>query len=163
MADLEHARALFQEYGAQIGIELYFPNFRDEIAALPGGYTPPGGRLHVRYEEGRPAGCVALRPLSATVCELKRLYVRPEFRGSGLGRKLVELMTAEARAIGYSAMRLDTLPAMRGAIALYRELGFHEIPAYGVNPAPGSLFFELNLAAAYSGSQAADATWSAVL
>jgi putative acetyltransferase len=137
---------LFQEYGAQLQIERYSANFGREVATLPGDYAPPRGRLHVAYEGGHAAGCVALRALSESVCELKRLYVRPAFRGSGLGRRLVELMVVQARAIGYRAMRLDTLPDMREAIALYRALGFQEIAAYGPDPLPGALFLELSLA-----------------
>lgn len=145
MADLEHVRVLFREYAATLGIDLCFQNFEYEVETLPGSYAPPRGRLKVVYRDGVPAACVALRPLSESVCELKRLYVRPHFRGSGLGRELAQLMIAEARGVGYGAMRLDTLPAMQEAIGLYRRLGFQEIAAYTANPVPGALFFELKL------------------
>lgn len=145
MVHLDHARALFEEYAAQLGVDLCFQNFSQELATLPGDYAPPRGRLHIEYRNSEPAACVALRPFSEKVCELKRLYVRPAFRGAGLGRKLVEKMAHEACTAGYRAMRLDTLPTMEKAIALYREMGFQEISPYRANPVPGSLFFELDL------------------
>jgi putative acetyltransferase len=147
MADLDLARELFREYAAQLGIDLCFQSFDQELATLPGDYAPPRGRLHIEYQDGQPAACVALRPLSQSICELKRLYVRPAFRGRGLGRRLAELMIAEARAIGYDAMRLDTLPSMREGIALYRSLGFREVPPYRTYTSQELLFFELDLTA----------------
>lgn len=144
--EIDLAHSLFEEYAAGVGISLCFQNFDQELAKLPGDYAPPSGRLLlVRYGE-EVAGCVALRRLSDEVCEMKRLYVRPEFRGKGLGRKTVDAIIAEAKQIGYSRMKLDTLPGkMDDAIALYRLLGFTEVAAYYDNPVAGALFMERNL------------------
>jgi len=145
-AQVEEARRLFQEYADSTGVDLCFQNFEAELRGLPGDYAPPSGRLYVLAGGGgRALGCVALRKLEEGVCEMKRLYLRPEARGSGAGRLLAEFVIAEARKIGYGRMRLDTLPSMREAIALYRSLGFREIEPYRFNPVGGSLFMELNL------------------
>jgi GNAT superfamily N-acetyltransferase len=145
-SDIAQARELFLEYGGSLGFSLCFQGFEKELAGLPGDYAPPGGRLLLLQSEGSLAGCVALHPFSAGICEMKRLYVRPGHRGKRLGRVLVEAVISEARAVGYTHMRLDTVePVMKGAVALYRKLGFHEIPSYRENPMAGTLYMELQL------------------
>lgn len=133
-------RDLFEEYAGSLGIPLDFQGFEGEVADLPGRYAAPRGALWLALADGRAVGCVALRPLKPDVCEIKRLYVRPAFRGTGLGRRLAETVLAEAGRLGYRQVYLDTLPSMGGAIALYRALGFTEIEPYYDNPVPGALF-----------------------
>jgi putative acetyltransferase len=143
---VQNARQLFEEYAAAIGISLCFQNFDQELAELPGKYSPPQGRLLLAYSDRELAGCIALRSLDSNTCEMKRLFLRPDFRGKGLGRVLVETIINEGRSIGYERMRLDTLPGtMDTAIALYRAIGFKEIPAYYDNPVEGATFMELVL------------------
>lgn len=144
--DIHQARELFQEYAAGLGISLCFQNFDQELAELPGQYVPPAGRLMLAIENNQVAGCVALRGISETVCEMKRLFLRPNFRGRGLGRELAESILSEARHIGYEVMRLDTLPGkMDRALAMYRSLGFREIEPYYQNPVEGAVFMEISL------------------
>ena len=143
---IEQARSLFLEYGSSLGFSLCFQSFDEELKSLPGAYGPPSGRLLLARSSGHSAGCVALRKLEAGICEIKRLYVRPADRGSGLGRMLVERVIAEARTIGYERMRLDTVEsAMKDAIALYRRIGFREIAPYSVIPIEDALWMELLL------------------
>lgn len=145
-ADIEQVRELFAEYAAWLGLNLCFQNFDREVAELPGEYAPPNGRLLLAVEDDQIGGCVALRSIGEGNCEMKRLYVRPNFRGKGLGRELAESVVKAARQIGYERMRLDTLPGkMDRAIAMYRSLGFHEIDAYYYNPVAGATFMELSL------------------
>ncbi|HQR44619.1 MAG TPA: GNAT family N-acetyltransferase [Thermoanaerobaculia bacterium] len=143
--DVETARALFREYERGLGISLCFQNFAEEVAGLPGAYAPPEGRLLLAFVEGRPAGCVALRKERDGVAEMKRLYVRLAFRGMRLGRRLTESALAEAEAIGYRAVRLDTLSTMREAQALYLSMGFTDIPPYNDHPVAGTRFLEKRL------------------
>ena len=144
-ADMEAVRALFDEYAQELAIDLSFQGFAQERDTLPGDYVPPRGRLLLADMNGTAAGCVALRPLDARTAEMKRLYLRPPARGTGLGRRLALAILAEAESAGYDLLRLDTLPSMQAAIAMYRALGFHEIPAYRHNPVPGALFLEMTL------------------
>jgi ribosomal protein S18 acetylase RimI-like enzyme len=145
-AQIAQARELFVEYAQALGFSLCFQNFDQELAGLPGDYAPPGGRLLLAEYRGQLAGCVALHPLGPGICEMKRLYLRPQFRGKGLGRVLAEIVIAEGRAIGCRQMRLDTVePVMPNAVAMYRRLGFKEIEPYCPNPMDGALYMELEL------------------
>ena len=139
------ARTLFLEYADDLGVDLCFQDFQQELDGLPGAYAPPDGRLLLAFD-GEPAiGCVTVRKLDAGICEMKRLYVKPAYRDKGLGRNLAEAIIAEARAIGYERMRLDSLTSLREAGALYQSLGFVEIPPYRYNPLVNAVFMELDL------------------
>jgi ribosomal protein S18 acetylase RimI-like enzyme len=143
---MEQIRGLFVEYASSLGFSLCFQSFDDELNNLPGAYGPPQGRLLLARHAGHAAGCIALRPLQTGICEMKRLYVRPANRGLGLGRILVERLIAEAQALGYERMRLDTIAsAMKDAIALYRRMGFKEIAPYSAIPIESALWMELLL------------------
>jgi len=145
-ADLEAVSDLFRAYVASLGIDLAYQGFEQELATLPGKYAPPAGALLIAKNlEEEPVGCVALRPLSSEICEMKRLYVDPAGRGLGLGRALTEAIIAEAIRIGYREMRLDTLPTLTAAAELYRKTGFVPIPAYYDTPIEGTLFMALSL------------------
>ncbi|MGI8734615.1 MAG: GNAT family N-acetyltransferase [Pyrinomonadaceae bacterium] len=144
--DVQQVRKLFEEYVSWLGIDLCFQNYEKELAELPGEYAPPSGRLLIAYADDQVAGCAALRDLGNGVCEMKRLFVRPAFRGARLGWNLAEAVLKEARGIGYKRIRLDTLPGkMDRAIAMYRFLGFKDIEPYYNNPVVGAAFMELVL------------------
>ena len=143
---LEEIRALFLEYAQSLDFKLCFQNFDLELRDLPGIYKPPQGRLVLCEVNGKPAGSIALKPLEPGICEMKRLFVRPALRGHRLGLKLAEHIINEARTIGYTSMRLDTIQGrMDNAIALYESLGFREIPPYYENPIPNAFYMELRL------------------
>jgi GNAT superfamily N-acetyltransferase len=144
-AGVETARELFREYAGELGFDLSYQGFDRELEGLPGDYASPSGRLLVAFDGEHAAGCVALRPRSPDTCEMKRLYVRDPYRGTGLGRRLAEAIVAEARDIGYRRMLLDTLPSMDRALALYLSLGFTEIGPYYESPVTGTRFLELRL------------------
>lgn len=139
---LDLARMLFREYAGTLGFDLGFQGFEEELASLPGRYAPPDGRLLLATYEGLNAGCVALRKLGNGVCEMKRMYVRPAFRGLKLGRRLGESILSEARTAGYTRMRLDTIATMQQARTLYASLGFREIAPYTFNPIEGAVYME---------------------
>ena len=153
--NLQHIAALFQEYAASLGVDLAFQNFQAELANLPGAYAPPAGELLLAtLDHGDPAGCVGVRPLPVQGrCEMKRLYVRPAGRGTGAGRALAVAAIDFAASSGYQEMVLDTLPALTGAITLYRSLGFTETLPYNSNPLPGVLFFRKDLRISLASAQ----------
>jgi ribosomal protein S18 acetylase RimI-like enzyme len=144
--DLEIARGFFETYAASLDFDLDFQDFEEELSSLPGQYAPPEGRLLIAAYGDDPAGCIALRKLENRICEMKRLYVKPQFRGAGIGRALAEAIIEEAKEIGYHRMRLDTVPPMESARSLYTSLGFKKIGAYRYNPIQGAEFMELALA-----------------
>jgi ribosomal protein S18 acetylase RimI-like enzyme len=139
------ARELFMEYAQSLGIDLSFQDFETELGTLPGKYAPPGGCLVLAFIEDEPAGCAAMRGLTDEICEMKRLYARPAFRGQGVGLALAKAVIGAARRAGYRRMRLDTLPSMQSAQGLYRKLGFYEIEPYVYNPVEGAKFLQLHL------------------
>jgi putative acetyltransferase len=143
--DIEDAGVLFREYAGLVAEALCFQNFDEELAVLPGEYAPPGGVLLLARDGETVAGCVALRRIDAATGEMKRMYVRERYRGSGLGRRLAQAVIDAARRLGYARLVLDTLPKLTTAIALYRDLGFRETAPYLASPTPGALCFELRL------------------
>ena len=144
---VESVRRLFEEYQSSLGIDLSFQGFAQELAELPGAYSPPAGRLYLALQAREPAACAALRPLGEKTCEMKRLYVRPSHRRRGIGRMLAQRALADARAIGYERIVLDTLATMHEAQGLYAALGFAETAPYAFNPIAGVRFLALELRA----------------
>ncbi|MGA2060788.1 MAG: GNAT family N-acetyltransferase [Thermoguttaceae bacterium] len=143
--EIAQVRSLFEEYAAWLKVDLCFQGFETELVGLPGDYMPPRGRLLLVLAGDEIKGCIALRSLDGRVCEMKRLFVRPAFRGQGIGRLLAERIITEARAIGYVTMKLDTLPSMRAATRLYESLGFVHCGAYYDTPLNDTIFMELQL------------------
>ncbi len=143
--DIQLIKELFLEYAAYLNSDLSFQNFQQELDSLPGAYSEPTGCLLLAKENRNAGGCVALRCITSEICEMKRLYVRPEYRGQGVGILLSNNIIAEARSLGYQKMRLDTLDSLKEAVQLYRRLGFYEIEPYRFNPLPGAIYMELNL------------------
>ena len=143
--DINRVRELFVEYASWLNVDLCFQGFNEELASLPGAYARPDGRLYLATTHGQAAGCIALRRFDANTGEVKRLWVRPPFRGRGLARDLVQRVLDSARGVGYSRLVLDTLNSMTDAIALYRSVGFRDIEAYYDNPLPGPVYMALEL------------------
>ena len=144
-SEIEEIRKLFLEYEKSLDIDLCFQDFDEELENLPGEYAAPSGRMILAFEGNAIAGCVALRKLSGDACEMKRLYVKPEYRGAGIGRRLAEAVMREARTIGYTKMYLDTLASMKEAVGLYRSVGFEETEPYRYNPCADCRFMALKL------------------
>jgi len=142
---LDEVETLFREYHKMLGVDLCFQNYEEELANLPGKYTLPDGRLYVIYLEEKLAGCIALRRFDSTRCEMKRLFVRPQFRGLKLGQILAERIIQDAKKIGYEAMVLDTLASLESAVYMYRKMGFEEVEPYYDNPLKDVIYFELKL------------------
>jgi GNAT superfamily N-acetyltransferase len=145
IADVDHIRRLFEAYWTQFGFTPCFQGFADEVSGLPGKYSPPGGLLGLAWAGERPAGCVAFRRVSDTTCEVKRLYVSADFRGHGVGHRLLDWAVEEARKAGYSVMVADTLPVMETALAMYDRYGFERTGPYNETPTPGAIFLRLDL------------------
>jgi putative acetyltransferase len=152
--DLERVVGIFQEYIASPSVSLEFQDYEPEFASLPGKYAAPEGRLLLAWKDGNVVGCAALRKVDGSICEMKRVYIRPAARGEGLGRRLIESILAEAREAGYSRICLDVLPEFVAAQGIYESLGFRPAPPIGFNPVPGTKFLGLDL----TSSQPADAT-----
>lgn len=150
---IEHARALFNEYAASLSFSLCFEGFTEELAALPGAYSPPQGRLLLAYDNGEPVGCIAMRPIAPATCEMKRLYVKPSQRRTGTGRLLVQRLLAEATAAGYTHMRLDSTHDMKAAHALYGALGFYRIERYNDECPHHAIWMEIALHTAAANPQ----------
>ena len=144
-SNLESVKTLFEEYANSLGVDLSFQGFQDELKNLPGDYVKPGGSIILAKVEGLPAGCVAMKKIDSNICEMKRLYLREQYKGFGLGKDLALKIIERARELGYSYMRLDTLPTMDKAQKLYKALGFYDIDAYVFNPIEGTRFLELKL------------------
>jgi putative acetyltransferase len=142
---IETVKTLIREYAESLEFDLDFQDFDKEMGNFPDRYASPGGCLYIAMDENQPAGCVALRDLGDGICEMKRLYVKPDYRGQKIGRLLAQTVIRAARELGYERMRLDTIPSMKQANMLYRALGFKEIEPYRFNPIEGAAFFELNL------------------
>ncbi len=146
-AEMDEVRQVFREYATLLGVDLCFQGFEEELKTLPGKYAPPQGALLIARAGSLIAGCVALRSLDQSTCEMKRLFVRPQFKGQGIGRSLAERIILEAKRLGYQSMRLDTLDTLQAAIGLYESLGFKRTEPYYSNPFPGVVYFELNFKA----------------
>lgn len=138
-------KQLFLEYAQSLNFSLHFQKFQKELDELPGVYSPPKGLLCLALVNEKPSGCIALKPLEERICEMKRLYVRPEFRGIGIGKGLAIHLITRARELSYHKMRLDTISTMKEAITLYQSLGFYEIEPYYNNPVEGVHYMEINL------------------
>ena len=145
VSDLGAVRILFREYADSLAFDLFFQDFEKELESLPGRYTVPEGCLLVAENKDSIVGCVAVRKIEGGVCEMKRLFVRPEYRGTGIGRRLAMEIIQTAIRLGYSRMRLDTTPSMNAATSLYRSLGFYDTAPYCYNPVPGAVYLELDL------------------
>ena len=143
--DIDDIRMLFQEYTCMLGVDLEFQNYNTELLNLPGEYALPDGRLYMAVYDDQLAGCVALRPFDSSCCEMKRLFVRPEFRGKRIGRALVEQIISDAKDMHYQAVLLDTLTSLKDSIALYQKLGFQETSPYRYNPLSNALYLRLDL------------------
>jgi len=144
-SDLDAVRILFREYADSLVFDLFFQDFEKELESLPGRYAVPEGCLLVAENQDGIVGCVAVRKTDNGLCEMKRLFVRPEYRGTGIGRRLAMEIIQTAIRLGYSRMRLDTTPSMSTATSLYRSLGFYDTEPYCYNPVPGAVYLELDL------------------
>jgi putative acetyltransferase len=144
-AEWDQVRELFREYWTSFGFSPCFQGFETEVAGLPGAYAPPGGALVLALIDGHAAGCAALRRFDAQRCEAKRLYVRPQFRGQGVGRALLDWVIAEARTMGYREIAGDTIPQMAVALAMYDRAGFERTGPYAEAPTPGAIYLRLKL------------------